>query len=95
MPLGPIVVVGPDTLVTMDMDLIRKMNATRSPYIRAESYKLFRFKSSVDNVVSTLDDERHTYLKNKMLPGVRSQRHNIFYTCLNDVHSIRAKETQI
>ncbi|KAL8685063.1 MAG: hypothetical protein Q9218_007996, partial [Villophora microphyllina] len=66
---GPIVVIGPNTLVTNDVDIIRRILATRSPYTRAESYKVFKFNATLNNVISTMDEERHTYLRNKMTHG--------------------------
>ncbi|KAL8780102.1 MAG: hypothetical protein Q9213_006624 [Squamulea squamosa] len=61
--------IGPNTLITNDPDMIRMMNATRSPYTRAESYKVFKFNAALDNIVSTTDEKRHTYLKNRMSHG--------------------------
>ncbi|KAL9581929.1 MAG: hypothetical protein Q9212_003604 [Teloschistes hypoglaucus] len=66
---GPIVRIGPNTLVTNDPDMVRRMTATKSPYTRAESYKVFKFNANLDNVISTVDEERHTYLRNKMAHG--------------------------
>ncbi|KAL9584545.1 MAG: hypothetical protein Q9203_004620 [Teloschistes exilis] len=66
---GSIVRIGPNTLVTNDPDMVRRMNASKSSYTRAESYKAFKFNANLDNVISTVDEERHSYLRNKMTHG--------------------------
>ena len=49
--LGSLARIGPNTLVTDDPALMRKMNAVRSPYRRSDWYIGMRFDPSRDNVL--------------------------------------------
>ena len=62
--------IGPNDLVTCDPDLMKRMLAVRSPYRRSEWYIGMRIHPDRDNVDSTRDDERHTYLRGIMASGV-------------------------
>ena len=66
---GPLVRVGPNQLVTSDPELIRRINAPRSPYRRGQWYAGSRLKPGVDNVFSEQREEKHDELRKKMAAG--------------------------
>lgn len=56
--------------MTSDVDVIRRMNATRSPYTRSPGYSAFKLGAATDNLLSMLDEEKHMTRRNKLTPGV-------------------------
>lgn len=66
---GPLVRIGPNHLLTSDPDIIRRMQAPRSPYRRSIWYSTFRFKPRADSVISVLAEDRHDELRKKMAAG--------------------------
>lgn len=66
---GPLVRVGPNTLICSDPDVIRRMSAPRSPYVRSEFYFAMRLNPGEDNIFSTIDEVRHDALRRKMAAG--------------------------
>lgn len=66
---GPLVRVGPKTLICSDPDVLRRISAPRSPYVRAEWYYAMRLNPGEDNIFSTLDETRHEELRRKMAVG--------------------------
>ncbi|KAF2454651.1 pisatin demethylase [Lineolata rhizophorae] len=66
---GPLARIGPNHLLTSDPDIIRRMNAPRSPYRRSGWYSTFRFKPRSDNIISVTSEERHEELRKKMAAG--------------------------
>ena len=66
---GTLARVGPNELLTSDPELVRRMHAHRSPYLRSPSYRAFRFKPGADNVLSEINEERHNNLRKKMASG--------------------------
>ena len=71
--LGSIARIGPDTIVTCDEDLFRKMNAYRgSTYTKGNWYKAFKFDADQENLFSQLDEEKHMNLRNRVTIGVRT-----------------------
>ncbi|OCK80386.1 putative P450 monooxygenase [Lepidopterella palustris CBS 459.81] len=61
--------IGPRFLLTRDPALIRKMNAVRSPYTRAEWYNSLRLHPTRDNIVSFRDEAIHNKLRTQMSHG--------------------------
>jgi len=55
--------------MTTDVDLIRHMNGVRSAFTRGPWYAALKLHPERDNVVSILDDRKHTQLRNAMAPG--------------------------
>ena len=51
--------VGVNELVTSDPDLVRRMHANRSSYVRSPHYRAYCFKPEVDNILSEIDKHRH------------------------------------
>lgn len=66
---GSLARIGPNTLVTCDEDLIRKINSVRSGYGKADYYKAFRFDAERENVLSETDTERNSAMRKKMAAG--------------------------
>ena len=66
---GPLVRVGPNWLVTSDPDVLRKMCAPRSPYIRSDWYNAMRMNPGHDNVISVRSEARHNEIRAKMING--------------------------
>lgn len=66
---GPLVRVGPNTLICSDPDVMRRLSAPRSPYGGADWYYAMRLNPGEDNIFSTLDENRHEELRRKMAAG--------------------------
>ena len=67
---GPLARIGPDTLVTSDPDLLRRILGVRTKYRRSDWYYAMRFDPAKDNVLSMRDDDLHNELRAKMAAGV-------------------------
>lgn len=65
---GPIAKIGPYHILTNDPDLIRKMNAARTTYVRGEFYSALRFDPDKDNM-TTVSPAKHLELRAKMAAG--------------------------
>jgi cytochrome P450 len=66
---GSLARIGPNDLLTSDPELIRRMNAPRSPYRRAGFYRTFRFQPRKDNILSLTSEKKHEELRKKMSAG--------------------------
>ena len=66
---GPLVRVGPNQVITSDPELVRRINAPRSPYRRGQWYAGSRLTPGVDNVFSERQEEKHDELRKKMAAG--------------------------
>ncbi|KKY16998.1 putative cytochrome p450 [Phaeomoniella chlamydospora] len=66
---GPIVRVGPNTLITCDEELFRKINSVRSGYQKADYYKAFRFDAERENILSETNNDRHLNMRKKVTAG--------------------------
>jgi hypothetical protein len=67
---GSIARIGPNQLVTSDPDLMKRMLNVRTKYQRSDWYHSMRFNPAKDNILSTMDDAKHTVLRSKMAAGV-------------------------
>ena len=67
---GKIARIGPQSLVTSDVEYIKRMNAPRSSYHRSDWYKSVRFVPNEDTLLNMTDDVMHKALRSKMAPGV-------------------------
>lgn len=92
---GSIARISPGMVVTSDLELYRKANANRiNDYSRGPWYKAFKMDAERENLFTQLDDEKHSAMRLKLSPGVRTHgRINNAITCLL-VNSIQAKTTQ-
>ena len=56
-------------LITSNPDLVRRMNAVRSPFTRGPWYSCLKLHPERENVVSLIDERVHAELRNRMTPG--------------------------
>ncbi|CAI4217773.1 unnamed protein product [Parascedosporium putredinis] len=66
---GSLVRVGPNDLITDDPEIIRRMMAVRSPYIRGPWHGVQKLDPARDNLFSMRDEEKHRDLRSKMAAG--------------------------
>lgn len=66
---GVLVRIAPNTLLTSDPEVWRRMSAPRSPYRRSKWFNAMRMNPGVDNVLSTRDEKRHDELRKRMAAG--------------------------
>ena len=66
---GSIARIGPNTLVTCDEDLFRKINTVRSGYVKSDYYKAFRFDADLENLLSQTDPALNIAMRKKMTAG--------------------------
>jgi hypothetical protein len=66
---GVLVRIAPNTLLTSDPEVWRRMSAPRSPYRRSNWYSAMRLNPGVDNIISTRDEKRHDELRRRMALG--------------------------
>lgn len=66
---GSIARIGPNTLVTCDEELFRKINSIRSGYVKSDYYKAFRFDADRENVLSTTEPEALSYMRKRVTAG--------------------------
>lgn len=81
---GPLVRIAPNTLLTNDADLVRRMNAPRSPYTRADWYFAMRLVPGQDNVLSLLNDKEHDDRRKKMAAGYSGKENYTLERDLDD-----------
>ena len=61
--------IGPNSIMTSDAALWRRICAVRSPYVRADWYKGMRFEPDKD-IILTHRDDKHMEMRHKMAAGV-------------------------
>lgn len=66
---GHVARVGPNTLVTDDPEVVKRMWAVRSSYKKGDFYDAVRFDPTRDNIISQRDDDLHNELRAKMAAG--------------------------
>ncbi|KAI1081406.1 cytochrome P450 [Whalleya microplaca] len=66
---GPLVRVAPDTLITDDLEVVRRINSVRAGYKRSSWYHSFRINPYEQNMISTTDDAFHTFIKSRTAGG--------------------------
>src|SRR5262245_5313667 len=66
---GPLVRIGPNYIMTSDPEVVRRMNAPRSPYVKSNWYMASRVTPGVDNMISNRDDVYHETLRKKASPA--------------------------
>ncbi|KAI0380126.1 cytochrome P450 [Hypomontagnella monticulosa] len=72
---GDLVRVGPNQLLTTDVDIIRRMAHHKSGYTRAPFYQTFRFNPTQDNSFSLLDEHEHNRRRTNFGPGYVGNLH--------------------
>ncbi|ORY67306.1 cytochrome P450 [Pseudomassariella vexata] len=66
---GSLARIGPNELVTDDPEVLRRMMAVRSAYMRGPWYNAMRFDPTRDNLLSMRDESAHTKLRAKIAAG--------------------------
>ncbi|KAI2467147.1 cytochrome P450 [Annulohypoxylon bovei var. microspora] len=66
---GELFRIGPNQLMTTDVDVIRRMAHSKSAYTRAPFYQTFRFIPTEDNSFSLIDDREHIRRRTNLGPG--------------------------
>ena len=66
---GSTIRIGPRMLMTTDPDLIFRMNAVRSPFTRGDWYAALKLHPERENVVSVIDERKHSELRARMAAG--------------------------
>jgi hypothetical protein len=64
--LGPLVRIGPNEIITDDLEILRKINSLRGGYGRDEAYLVARFIPDRDNTLTILDPATHASNKAKI-----------------------------
>ncbi|KAI1381837.1 cytochrome P450 [Hypoxylon crocopeplum] len=72
---GDLFRIGPNQLLTTDVDIIRRMAHPKSMYTRSPFYQTFRFNPTQDNSFSLLDDQEHTRRRTNFGPGYTGNAH--------------------
>lgn len=57
-------------MITNDVELMRRISAARSPYVRSDWYRGMRFEPGVDHVFSMMDETAHIKRRAQMTNGV-------------------------
>ncbi|KAI1498335.1 cytochrome P450 [Biscogniauxia marginata] len=72
---GELFRVGPNQLMTTDVDVVRRMAYTKSAYTRGPFYQTFRYLPNQDHSFSLLDDAEHTRRRTLLGPGYAGGAH--------------------
>ncbi|OLN86894.1 Pisatin demethylase 13 [Colletotrichum chlorophyti] len=75
---GPLVRIGPNTVMFSDGDTLRRIAGARSKYTKGEWYAVGRTTPGEDHLFSMRDEEKRRYLKSKMGPGYSGQENGGF-----------------
>lgn len=67
--LGPVIRVGPNSVITSDLEATQKILGIRSRYQRSNYYDEFRLDPVYPDIHSVTDGSLHTSLKIKMSAG--------------------------
>ncbi|KAK3339848.1 cytochrome P450 [Lasiosphaeria hispida] len=66
---GPFVCIAPNTVVTNDPEVLRRISAARTPYVRSAWYKGAQFHPKYGNMASMIDNDEHDRMKAKTASG--------------------------
>ncbi|KAF9875004.1 cytochrome P450 [Colletotrichum karsti] len=66
---GPLIRIGPNTVMFSDPETLKKISAARSTYTKGEWYAVGRTTPGEDHLFSMRDEEKRKHLKSKMGPG--------------------------
>lgn len=67
--------IGPNQVITTDVDVIRKMGHLRSMYSKSPFYQTFRFIPTQDHTFSLLDEAEHSRRRTILGPGYSGSIH--------------------
>ncbi|KAI0026149.1 pisatin demethylase [Xylariomycetidae sp. FL0641] len=66
---GPLVRIGPRSVITTDVKQAQRMEAAKSPYRKGPWYDTFRFEKGKCHSFAMVDEEQHAALRTKIGPG--------------------------
>ncbi|CAJ2512418.1 Uu.00g054330.m01.CDS01 [Anthostomella pinea] len=72
---GDLFRIGPNQLMTTDVNIVRRMAHPKSSYTRGPFYQTFRFHPTQDHSFSLLDDEEHIRRRTNLGPGYTGNAH--------------------
>ncbi|KAI5922568.1 cytochrome P450 [Camillea tinctor] len=72
---GKLFRIGPNQVMTTDVEVIRRMSHFKSPYTRGPFYQVFRYLPNQDHSFSLLDDAEHTRRRTILGPGYAGGPH--------------------
>ncbi|KAI2618772.1 cytochrome P450 [Hypoxylon sp. NC1633] len=72
---GDLFRIGPNQLLTTDVDIIRRMAHPKSSYTRSPFYQTFRFNPTQDHTFSLIDDQEHIRRRTNFGPGYTGNTH--------------------
>ncbi|TFB02282.1 hypothetical protein CCMA1212_005667 [Trichoderma ghanense] len=75
---GPLVRIGPNQLLSVDPNVLRRMSAVRSAYTKGKFYASGKIVPGVDNVVSLRDPTKHKEMRALMTPGFSGKANEDF-----------------
>ncbi|PPJ61074.1 hypothetical protein CBER1_07410 [Cercospora berteroae] len=61
--------IAPGMLISSDPELLKRMNAVRSPFTRGPWYAALKLHPERDNITSYIDERKHADIRNRMAPG--------------------------
>jgi hypothetical protein len=70
MGIGDLARVGPNSLITGDVEMLHRMNGARSPYTRAPIYAANTLIPHENNTFSFVDEAKHTQRRAQIAAGV-------------------------
>ncbi|KAI1849485.1 hypothetical protein JX266_004980 [Neoarthrinium moseri] len=68
---GPLVRVGPNSVITSDVKTVQRISGVKSPYSKGGWYRPFRFIKERDHSFSTVHEPSHTAFRSKIAAGFR------------------------
>jgi len=66
---GPFICIAPNTVVTNDPDVLRRIAAARTRYVRSAWFKGTQFHPEYGNMASMIDNDKHDRMKAKTASG--------------------------
>ena len=66
---GSLARIGPNDLVTDDVEVLRMINGLRSPFVRSDWYNATAFSHDLNHAFCERDDLLHAERRNKLIPG--------------------------
>ena len=80
---GSVVRIAPNTVVTDDPEVLRRLSGVRNGYTRHESYRGARTHPSQDSMLTILDDKAHDIIKAKTAAGYNGRENPDFVTAVD------------
>jgi hypothetical protein len=74
--LGSVARIGPNNVITDDPDTTRRILAARSGYVRGPWFDSVRIDPYIPNIVSERDVKKHSKIRAKLAPSVRTKMYH-------------------